>query len=280
MGDRNPQAWSDNAPIYEKSTHKITSKFAYAALEITGILPASKHEQKIRILDTATGTGNLPLKVAEAYTAAGLADQVEVEASDFAPGMIEILNQRVKENGYEKIIKAEVADAQTLSNPDEAFTHAFMIFGIFFLPDPMKGLRELHRSLVPGGKATLTSWGATDMMRLSKEVMHRLNPGGTVELGGSYGVDWSSPNYIGSLVEEAGFKSYEAHDPIEWSVTIENHQELLNLIMENPGIAERFAGKEEVKKKWAEVMIQVMQEWWPVEPFQLNMPGLAVVATK
>ena len=95
-----------------KYTRYITGLFSQEALVLTGILPASKPAQKLKILDTATGPGTLPLQIAGAYTEDGLAEDVEIVATDFSKGMIEILERRIGERGYGKVIKAEVMDAQ------------------------------------------------------------------------------------------------------------------------------------------------------------------------
>ncbi|KAJ3038644.1 hypothetical protein HK097_003110 [Rhizophlyctis rosea] len=280
MGDRTPEGWSTHAPVYEKSTRKVTGLFSYEALLASGVLPPQQHAQKLQILDTATGTGILPLQLAENYTAAGLASEVKVTATDFAPGMIDILDKRIQEKGFHEIIRTKVADAQDLQTTPATITHAYMIFGIFFLPSPQTALRNLHTSLRTTGTLTLTSWGHTDLLRLSKEIMRRLNPSATVTYGGTdVTQNWSSVPFIAGLLKEAGFRSVEGKE-VEKEVEWNTYDELIEAIIDNPGIAERFEGKEEVKKKWVETALGVLKEWWPGEPFRMKMPGLIVVARK
>ncbi|KAJ3050815.1 hypothetical protein HK097_008192 [Rhizophlyctis rosea] len=270
MADQRPEGWSNHAKIYEKYTRYITGLFSHEALVVTGLLPPSKPAQKLKILDTATGTGILPLQIVEEYTKAGLLEDLEIVATDFAEGMIELLEKRIAEKGYGGVIKTEVMDAQNLTFPDATFTHAYMIFGIFFIPDPVKALRELHRTLLPGGNAALTSWGATDMFRLSAEVFRRL--GGQGEnapklSGGPYGHDWASASYIEGLCKQAGFSRTEGYENVERSVRFETHEELYVLMSDNPAIGEKFAKEEALRERWKETMLEVMRVnkgWRPV----------------
>jgi SAM-dependent methyltransferase len=49
-------------------------------------------------------------------------------------------------------------DAQSLPWPDASFDAGFSMFGLMFFPDRARGLTELHRVLVPGGRAVVSSW--------------------------------------------------------------------------------------------------------------------------
>jgi SAM-dependent methyltransferase len=55
-------------------------------------------------------------------------------------------------------VHAQVADGQALPFAGGLFDAAFSMFGLMFFPDREKGFAELHRVLVPGGVAVVSSW--------------------------------------------------------------------------------------------------------------------------
>jgi ubiquinone/menaquinone biosynthesis C-methylase UbiE len=50
-------------------------------------------------------------------------------------------------------------DMSNISGPkDEMFTHSITCMGVFAFPDPVKGVREIYRTLQVGGTAVVTTW--------------------------------------------------------------------------------------------------------------------------
>ncbi|MFP2913518.1 class I SAM-dependent methyltransferase, partial [Pyxidicoccus sp. 3LFB2] len=80
----------------------------------------------------------------------------EGEAVDFAPRMIAALRERAAEARLD--VESLVGDGMALPLKDGAFDAAFSMFGLMFFPDRPRGFRELHRVLVPGGRAVVSSW--------------------------------------------------------------------------------------------------------------------------
>lgn len=91
-----------------------------------------------RVLDSATGTGDLALEIARRCPDA------EVTGSDFCPEMLEIANRR----GLARTI---VADAMAMPFPDAGFDVLTVAFGLRNMADWLAALREMHRVLRPGG---------------------------------------------------------------------------------------------------------------------------------
>ncbi len=149
--DQVPQGWSDIATVYEKAFEKLTSQFSREALGRLGL------KQDERVLDVAAGTGSFSIAAAKAGG--------DVLATDFAPGMISRLQERITEEGLENI-KAQVMDGQNLECEDASFDVSASIVGVIFFPDIAKGLSELKRVLKPKGRCAVVCWGDPEKMQM------------------------------------------------------------------------------------------------------------------
>lgn len=97
------------------------------------------------ILDAGSGTGAFLPDLRSA------APDATLVAIDRADGM---LRARSRAD-----VPAAVMDLQALGLADGVFDVVVLIFTVFHLPDPIKGLAELRRVLRPGGVIGLTTWG-------------------------------------------------------------------------------------------------------------------------
>jgi SAM-dependent methyltransferase len=146
-----PAPWSFLASEYETEVLPTFRPFAEQALRLAGA-PAGA-----RVADVACGPGTLALIAARA----GL----EVDAIDFSPEMVALLERRVKAEGV-RGIRARVGDGQALPYPDGGHAAAFSLFGLMFFPDRARGFAELRRILRPGGRAVVSSWQPADRSRV------------------------------------------------------------------------------------------------------------------
>ena len=101
-----------------------------------------------RVLDLATGTGEVAVRAA----AAG----AEVWALDIAEPMLEKARRRADEAGA--VVQFSLGDAEYLPYEDEAFDVVCSNLGLIFAPDHANVAAELARVVRPGGRLGFTAW--------------------------------------------------------------------------------------------------------------------------
>jgi ubiquinone/menaquinone biosynthesis C-methylase UbiE len=135
--------WDLVADGYVEETMPVFEKWALDAIK--RVAPQREHAA----IDIATGPGTVALLLASRVR--------EVVALDFSKNMVEHLSRAVRARGITNVV-AEVCDCQALPYEEGTFDCAFSQFGLMFFPDRVKGMREMHRVLKPGGKAAIYSW--------------------------------------------------------------------------------------------------------------------------
>ena len=100
-----------------------------------------------RVLDVATGTGDLALELARRVGPSG-----EVVGSDFSPGMLEHARRKAGTIGN---VRFEEGNALALPYPDDSFAAATVGFGARNFSDLGRGLSEMARVVRPGGKVVV-----------------------------------------------------------------------------------------------------------------------------
>jgi len=101
-----------------------------------------------RVLDCATGTGDLAIAFRKAVGDAG-----RVVGTDFVPEMLELARAKAKN------IDFEVADVTHLPYDDAVFDVASISFGIRNVNDPRKGIAEMARVVRSGGRVIVLEFG-------------------------------------------------------------------------------------------------------------------------
>jgi demethylmenaquinone methyltransferase / 2-methoxy-6-polyprenyl-1,4-benzoquinol methylase len=98
-----------------------------------------------RVLDCATGTGDMAIRFRDAGA--------EVVGVDFTPQMIELARAKAPS------IRFEVADVTSLPYSSDSFDIASIAFGIRNVADPRKGIAEMARVVRPRGKVIVLEFG-------------------------------------------------------------------------------------------------------------------------
>jgi len=117
-----------------------------AAVHLSGAAPGQ------RVLDCATGTGDLALEFKRAVGAGG-----EVIGTDFCAEMLESAPAKAAKAGLQ--VKFAVADVLALPYPAGQFDVASIAFGIRNVDDPLLCLREMARVVKTGGCVIVLEFG-------------------------------------------------------------------------------------------------------------------------
>jgi SAM-dependent methyltransferase len=101
-----------------------------------------------KVLDIATGTGNLALPLAQrGYQVIGV---------DIAPNLLEQARERAASAGL--AIQFDEGDAEALPYADASFDAVVTMFGAMFAPRPELVASEFARVLKPGGLLAMANW--------------------------------------------------------------------------------------------------------------------------
>ncbi len=109
-----------------------------------------------RVLDVATGTGDLALELARRVVPGG-----EVVGSDFSEGMLARARAKAQTNGGgngrspQGSVRFEWGDALELPYTEDSFDAATVGFGVRNFSDLARGLAELARVVRPGGRVVV-----------------------------------------------------------------------------------------------------------------------------
>jgi ubiquinone/menaquinone biosynthesis C-methylase UbiE len=190
--------FSQYAGQYERMSGGVTRKIGEEVLKlIPPIMPSSV------VHDNACGPGIMTSIILEQAAGAGQPPP-KIIATDFAEGMINTLKQGIEANGW-NTVNAKVMDAGDLSAiPSESITHSITNFGLFAVPDAVKGAAEIKRTLKPGGYAIITTWKVASSLELIWRVQKAIRP--DLPLFEPVSRDWLHEWKIRGVVLDGGFK--------------------------------------------------------------------------
>ena len=137
------EAWDRIAPGYDR-TNTLTQMW----LGQEGLRRADVRSGT-RFLDVAAGSGALSIPAARLGA--------RVVAVDQSARMLELLAARARSEGLD--IQTRVMDGHALQLDDASFDVAGSQFGVMLFPDMPRGIREMTRVVVPGGRVLVTAYG-------------------------------------------------------------------------------------------------------------------------
>jgi demethylmenaquinone methyltransferase/2-methoxy-6-polyprenyl-1,4-benzoquinol methylase len=159
-----------------------------------------------RLLDVATGTGDVALALARAYP------ETEIIGLDPSRAMLAAAERKLRRARLEARVRFVRGDALALSYPDASFDAATVAFGIRNIPDRPGALAELGRILRPGACLGILELSEPESPIASFHV-HRVVPriGALLSRAPAYAylsrsiAAFPPPTAFAALLEAAGF---------------------------------------------------------------------------
>lgn len=137
---------SDASEIWGQGTYeRLAARLAPVQDQLVDLLQIAKGE---RVLDVATGTGEVAVRAARA---GGI-----VTGIDIAEPMLAKALERAKEEGSE--IAFDLGDAEYLPYEDACFDVVVSNFGLVMAPDHANVASELARVACPGARLGFSAW--------------------------------------------------------------------------------------------------------------------------
>ena len=172
-----------------------------------------KYSEGARILDVATGTGDVALEIARTTP-----PSVKITGADFCKEMVDLGQIKTAQSPYAARIDFKVAPCEDLPFPNETFDSITIAFGIRNVVDRKLGLAEMWRVLRPGGRMIILEF-STPRSQLFRQIYYfyfrRLLPviGGLFSKFDAYKylpdsvLEFPSHEEFAAMIAEAGFHS-------------------------------------------------------------------------
>ncbi|MFZ4855145.1 MAG: bifunctional demethylmenaquinone methyltransferase/2-methoxy-6-polyprenyl-1,4-benzoquinol methylase UbiE [Desulfuromonadaceae bacterium] len=177
-----------------------------------------KYREGSRILDVATGTGDVALEIALRTP-----DSVKIIGADFCREMIDLGIVKVAASPYAGRIELKVAPCEDLPFANDTFDSITIAFGIRNVVDRKLGLAEMWRVLRPGGRMIILEF-STPRSLLFRQLYYfyfrRLLPvvGGLFSRYNAYKylpdsvLEFPSQEEFSRMIADAGFRNLHLHE--------------------------------------------------------------------
>lgn len=202
------------APSYDRLNHLLSLNVD--RLWRRHVVQIARRKSPERILDAATGTGDLAIDLARGIP------QAEIRAVDLSEGMLDIARQKIAARGFDTRIELAIEDAEHLSIATDSVDTVTVAFGVRNFGNIDAGLREFHRVLKTGGQAIILELSRPHnrLFRKAYEYyFHKLLP----RIGGALSHDRKAYEYLPAsvvafpepeqfllMMEQAGFRNCRA----------------------------------------------------------------------
>ena len=182
------------APTYDRLNHIMSLNIDRIwRRRVMRIIRRAKPQ---RIMDVATGTGDLAIAMARKV------NEAHILGVDLSEEMLSEARKKIKRLELEKRITLEKGDAENLTMvASESVDAATVAFGVRNFENIERGLSEICRTLRPGGKLVVLEFSMPKnrLVRwVYRQYAHRLLP----RIGGMISKDKQAYTYLPDSVEE------------------------------------------------------------------------------
>lgn len=181
------------APKYDLLNHTLS--MSIDRLWRRHVVNCVRRAKPRRILDVATGTGDLAIAMARRI------DGVQVLGVDLSERMLEVARRKVEARGLDGRIVLDRGDAEHLDVATGSIDVVTVAFGVRNFGDLDAGLREMARTLRPGGRVVILEFSrpANPLFRAVYEFYtYRILP----RIGGLVSRDRRAYEYLPASVSE------------------------------------------------------------------------------
>ena len=147
--------------------------------------------------------------------------------------MIDITRSVIQQKEWQDRIEADVMDGQDLRSEEDMFDTSVTNMGIFYFPDPIRGAREIYRTLKPGGRAAVTTWkfsGNSPVFYAAQEAIQPATPIMDNPLE-----KWEPKATLGNTLREGGFTDIKIEE-VGAKYVWKDPQRFLAGLMDNIGL--------------------------------------------
>ncbi|KAI9151312.1 Methyltransferase tpcH [Paramyrothecium foliicola] len=238
------------APVYEGNAGGCTRDLAEIAVDLIQELKPITPDSEV--LDNACGTG-IVTDVLLASTQS-LRSPPDIHAVDGAENMIRIASERFPHPN----VHASTMPGETLSFPDDTFSHSITNVGLMFFEDAVAGAKEILRTLQPGGVAIITGWKDLGWVEVIRGVYRALRPN---EPPFKIPVrdEWLEPLHTKRVLEEAGFENVEVLEKRAY-MGDRSAEDVVDLLMRAPLKLTCDGWSEEERGEAARRLLEVVRE--------------------
>ncbi len=185
---RDASSYDSLAGKFDLFTERLSQPLAARMIALAQLAP------KQSVLDVGTGTGLVALSAARVVGSGGAVIGIDLSDGMLAKAAGKAASFGLKNCSFQKM------DAEALDIEDQSVDAVLSLFALLHLPDPLGALREMFRTLRPGGRlvlgvgsgAPLWSWnGLVHRVRRLPDLLLRLQ-----------GKQLTAPGFLNELVRE------------------------------------------------------------------------------
>ncbi|MCJ1446551.1 MAG: hypothetical protein MMC23_007056 [Stictis urceolatum] len=219
----NAASFHQIANNYERMTGGATRTIASELVKLSPPITGDS-----TILDNACGSG---IMIEELYKAMPKGTHPTIKAADAAPSMIDLLKYKIKQEGWSNV-EAVTSPGESLTYPDDSFTHSFTNHGLFFFKDADQGAAEIYRTLKPGGTAIISTWKDVGYWDSFKETESKIRPQAE-HSEFPVSKEWEQASFGEGILRRAGFKNIQVseHEGLMRADSLEAFADNLGIIL-------------------------------------------------